>query len=60
MAYPAPCLILVGNEQAGLPEELKAGCDALAVIPMLGRADSLNVAMAGTLLLYEALAFQRG
>lgn len=59
IAYPAPVLLMVGNEQAGLPEPLKAACDALAVIPMLGRADSLNVAMAGTLLLYEALAFQQ-
>jgi TrmH family RNA methyltransferase len=60
IAYRAPCLLLVGNEQAGLPEPLKAACETLAIIPMLGRADSLNVAMAGTLLLYEALAFQRG
>lgn len=48
-------LLLVGNEQAGLPEALKQACDQLVIMPMLGRADSLNVAMAGTLLLYEAL-----
>lgn len=58
IAYPSPCLLLVGNEQAGLPEELKLECDTLAIMPMLGKADSLNVAMAGTLLLYEALAVQ--
>ena len=57
--YGAPALLLVGNEQAGLPEPLMAACDALVVMPMLGKADSLNVAMAGTLLLYEALRFQQ-
>lgn len=56
--FPQPCCILLGNEQQGLPEPLVAACDALAMIPMRGRADSLNVAMAGTLLLYEALRRQ--
>jgi TrmH family RNA methyltransferase len=53
--YGDPAIILLGNEAEGLPEDLKAACDQLAIIPMRGRADSLNVAMAGTLLLYEAL-----
>jgi TrmH family RNA methyltransferase len=53
--YGNPAVILLGNEAEGLPEVLKAACDQLAIIPMRGRADSLNVAMAGTLLLYEAL-----
>jgi TrmH family RNA methyltransferase len=53
--YAPPALLLVGNEQAGLPEDLKAQCDTLVTIPMLGKADSLNVAMAGTLLVYEAM-----
>jgi TrmH family RNA methyltransferase len=54
-SYTPPALILVGNEAQGLPEGLKSACDSLVAIPMRGRADSLNVAMAGTLLLYEAL-----
>lgn len=58
LTYPPPVLILLGNEQAGLPEDYKAACDELAILPMLGKADSLNVAMAGTVLLYEALARQ--
>lgn len=58
VAFPAPCCILLGNEQQGLPEPLASACDGLAMIPMRGRADSLNVAMAGTLLLYEALRRQ--
>ncbi|WP_448580425.1 TrmH family RNA methyltransferase [Thermaurantiacus sp.] len=57
--YGCPALILLGNEAEGLPDEMKAACDQLAIIPMLGKADSLNVAMAGTLLLYEALRQQR-
>jgi TrmH family RNA methyltransferase len=58
--YDPPALLLVGNEAQGLPEALKAACDQLVVMPMRGRADSLNVAMAGTLLLYEALYKQEG
>lgn len=57
-SYTAPALLLVGNEAQGLPEALKAACDSLVIIPMRGRADSLNVAMAGTLLLYAALHAQ--
>jgi TrmH family RNA methyltransferase len=53
--YGDPAVLLLGNEAEGLPEGLKAACDQLAIIPMRGSADSLNVAMAGTLLLYEAL-----
>ncbi len=53
--YTPPALLLLGNEAQGLPEPLKAACDQLVIMPMRGRADSLNVAMAGTLLLYEAL-----
>lgn len=58
--YGAPQLLLVGNEQQGIPEALKLACDQLVIMPMLGKADSLNVAMAGTLLLYEALHVQGG
>ena len=54
--YRAPCFLLVGNESRGLPEEYEAACDLRVTIPMLGRADSLNAAMAGAVLAYEALA----
>jgi TrmH family RNA methyltransferase len=50
--YAPPALLMVGNEAQGLPESLLAECDQLVIMPMRGRADSLNVAMAGTLLLY--------
>jgi TrmH family RNA methyltransferase len=54
--YRAPCFILVGNESRGLPEEYEAACDLRVTIPMRGRADSLNAAIAGAVLAYEALA----
>lgn len=59
-SYAPPALLMVGNEAQGLPEALKAACEQLVIMPMRGRADSLNVAMAGTLLLYEALHWQEG
>jgi tRNA G18 (ribose-2'-O)-methylase SpoU len=36
-----------------LPEEVVASCAATATIPLDGRAESLNVAMAGTIALYD-------
>ncbi len=57
--YAAPCFILVGNESRGLPEEYEMACDLRVTIPMLGRADSLNAAVAGAVLAYEALAHLR-
>jgi TrmH family RNA methyltransferase len=54
--YIAPCFILVGNESQGLPEAYEAECDLRVTIPMLGRADSLNAAVAASVLAYEVLA----
>jgi TrmH family RNA methyltransferase len=54
--YSAPCFILVGNESRGLPEEYEEACDLKVTMPMRGRADSLNAAVAGAVLAYEALA----
>ena len=53
--YRAPSLILMGNEQAGLPPELTAACDVTVKIPMLGRADSLNLAVATGIMIYAAI-----
>ncbi|MCH9609169.1 MAG: 23S rRNA (uridine(2479)-2'-O)-methyltransferase [Chlamydiales bacterium] len=50
-----PLAILVGTEQYGLSDMWMKGADLQVKIPMCGVADSLNVAMATTLLLYEAL-----
>lgn len=54
--YRAPCFILVGNESRGLPEAYGDACDLRVTIPMHGRADSLNAAIAGAVLAYEVLA----
>lgn len=53
--YPPACILLMGNEQQGLTDELAASCDELVRIPMAGRADSLNLAVATGLMIYEAL-----
>lgn len=50
-----PLAIAVGTEQLGLSKQWMEEADLQVRIPMLGIADSLNVAMATTLLLYEAL-----
>ena len=54
--FQAPCFILVGNESQGLPEEYEAACDLRVTMPMKGRADSLNAAVAAAVLAYEVLA----
>jgi TrmH family RNA methyltransferase len=48
-----PVLLLMGNEQQGLPDQLAAACDRLLRIPQAGRADSLNLAVATGVALYE-------
>ncbi len=48
-----PILLLMGNEQQGLPEDLAATCDKLALIPMHGAADSLNLAIATGVMLFH-------
>ncbi|MBA3958278.1 MAG: RNA methyltransferase [Parachlamydiaceae bacterium] len=54
-----PVAIVVGTEQLGLSEQWMQQADIQVRIPMCGVADSLNVAMATTLLLYEALRQRR-
>lgn len=49
-----PSLILMGNEQAGLTDDLAAACDVNVKIPMRGRADSLNLAIATGIMVYAA------
>jgi TrmH family RNA methyltransferase len=49
-----PLVLLMGNEQQGLPGEQEQACDALIRIPMRGGADSLNLAQAAGILTYEA------
>ncbi len=53
VAYQPPLALLMGSERHGLPEEMVNACDALVCIPMRGRADSLNLAVATAVVLYE-------
>lgn len=55
-AYAGPCFVMVGNESRGLPEAYEAACDLRVTMPMKGRADSLNAAVAAAVLAYEVLA----
>lgn len=54
--YASPCFVMVGNESRGLPEDYEMACDLRVTMPMKGRADSLNAAVAGAVLAYEVLA----
>ena len=51
--YGAPTLLMMGSEGPGLSPDLAKGCTRLVKIPMLGRLDSLNLAIATGLMLYE-------
>ncbi len=53
-AWGRPTLLLMGNEAQGLPPELAAACDTAVKIPMRGRADSLNLAVATGVMIYAA------
>ena len=57
--YEQPCFLLIGNEQQGLPADYEAECDLLVKIPMAGRADSLNAAMAAAVMAFQVKASWR-
>ena len=48
-----PVVLLMGNEQQGLSDDLAKCCDHLLRIPQAGRADSLNLAVATGIMLFE-------
>lgn len=52
-AYPRPLALLMGSERHGLSAQQQAACDQMVSIPMAGRSDSLNLAVATGILLYE-------
>ena len=51
--YRSPTLLVMGGEGPGLTPELTAACDRLVKIPMAGKLDSLNLAVATALTLYQ-------
>lgn len=54
LSYTGPSAFLIGNEGNGLTEEMSGRADHKLLIPMHGRIESLNAAMAAGILLYEA------
>lgn len=52
--YSGGTAFLIGNESRGLSDALSARADVLMRIPMCGRVESLNAAMAAGILMYEA------
>ena len=52
-------VVVLGAEAHGLPAEVAAAVDTAVTIPMAGRTESLNVAMAGTVVCFEALRQRR-
>lgn len=55
----APFALLIGNEGAGLPQEVERSADALVRIQLAESVDSLNAAVAASLILYEAARQRR-
>lgn len=51
--YPQPLVVLMGSEREGLHSEHYALCDKVVKIPMIGRSDSLNLAVATGIMIYE-------
>ena len=57
--FRGPLVLVVGSEGRGLAPAIRRRCDLLVRIPMRGRIESLNAAVAGSVLVFEAAA-QRG
>jgi RNA methyltransferase, TrmH family len=57
--YQTPTFLLIGNESQGLPVSYEEECDLLVKMPMLGKADSLNAAVATAVMAYEILNQRR-
>jgi len=59
VVYPPQIVLFMGGERRGLSEERRRLCDHLVRIPMVGRSDSLNLAVATGILLYEVFNQRR-
>jgi RNA methyltransferase, TrmH family len=60
ITYPTPLVLLMGSERQGLGAELVTLCDMIVRIPMRGRSDSLNLAVATGVMLYELVRSEEG
>jgi len=59
MSWPADVVLVIGNEAHGLGDDVIAACDVTVTIEMDGPTESLNAAMAGTLLMFDVLRSRR-
>ena len=57
--FRTDCVLVLGREGAGLHDLVKKTCDHLLRIPMAGAVSSLNVSVAGAVVMYEALRQRR-
>lgn len=57
--YPRRLVLLMGSERKGLSSEQQSACDLTVRIPMAGKADSLNLAVATSVILYEVFEQRR-
>jgi TrmH family RNA methyltransferase len=53
LKYPSPLVLLMGSERQGLAESYVRLCDSMVRVPMVGTSDSLNLAVATAVVLYE-------
>lgn len=57
--FRADCVLVLGREGAGMHDLVKRTCDHLLRIPMAGQVASLNVSVAGAVVMYEAMRQRR-
>jgi 23S rRNA (guanosine2251-2'-O)-methyltransferase len=57
--FSTDCVLVLGREGAGLHDLVKKTCDYLLRIPMAGQVSSLNVSVAGAIVMYEAMRQRR-
>ena len=57
--FKTDCVLVLGREGAGLHDLVKKTCDHLLRIPMAGKVASLNVSVAGAVVMYEAMRQRR-
>ncbi|BAU26908.1 TrmH family RNA methyltransferase [Aneurinibacillus soli] len=59
ISYTGAVLLVIGNEGSGMSEEMLALADQNVIIPLYGQAESLNAAIAGSVVIYEAVRQRR-
>jgi 23S rRNA (guanosine2251-2'-O)-methyltransferase len=57
--FNTDCVLVLGREGAGLHDLVKKTCDHLLRIPMAGQVSSLNVSVAGAIVMFEAMRQRR-